>query len=68
MHIQKMKLRKTNSTQKEFKIWHYQIMLHCPDYNVTKTQNRRCWLTRAKPKSKCDFINYFWVAKTQLAL
>jgi len=22
----------------------------------------------AKPKSKCDFINYFWVAKTQLAL
>ena len=39
-----------------------------PDYNVTKTQNRRCWLTWAKPKSKCDFINYFWVAKTQLAL
>jgi len=27
---------------KEFKIWHYQILLRCPDYNVTKTQNRRC--------------------------
>jgi len=22
----------------------------------------------AKPKSKCDFINYFWVAKTQTQL
>jgi len=43
-------------------------MLHCPGYNVTKTQNRRCWFTWAKPKSKCDFINYFWVAKTQVAL
>jgi len=31
--------------------------------NVTKTQNR-CSLTWAKPKSKCDFMNYFWVAKT----
>jgi len=43
-------------------------MLHCLDYNVTKTQNRRCWLTWAKLKSKCDFINCFWVAKTQLSL
>jgi len=39
-------------------------MLHCPDYNVTKSQNRRCWLPWAKPKPKCDCINYFWVAKT----
>jgi len=31
-------------------------MLHCPDHNVTKTQNRRCWLPWGKPKSKCDFI------------
>jgi len=54
--------------EKEFKIGHYQVMLHRPDCNVTKTQNRRCWLTWAKPKSKCDFINYFWVAKTQLPM
>jgi len=33
-----------------------------------KSQNRSCWLTWAKPTSKCDFINYFWVAKAQLAL
>ena len=26
----------------EFKIWHYQIMLLCPAYNVTKSQNRKC--------------------------
>jgi len=24
-------------------------MLHCPNYNVAKTQNRRCWLTWANP-------------------
>jgi len=35
-------------------------MLHCPDYNVTKTQNRRCWLrnyrtdTRLLLKLKSD--------------
>ena len=63
----KMKWRSTNSIWKELKIWHYQIMLHCPDYNVRKTDNRS-WLTWAKPKSKNDFINYFWVAITQLAL
>jgi len=29
---------------------------------------RRCGFTWANTKSKCDFINSFWVAKTQLAL
>ena len=43
-------------------------MSHCRDYNVTKTQNRRCWLTCAKPKFKSELKNYVWVAKTQLAL
>jgi len=43
-------------------------MLDCPDYNVTKAQNRRYSLTWANPKSQCDFTNYFGVAKTQLAL
>jgi len=37
-----------------------------PDYSLTKTQNKRCWLTLAKPKSKWDFMNYFWVAKHNL--
>jgi len=64
----KNKMKKSQWIQTEFKIWHYQRMLHCPDYKVTKTQNRRYWLMWAKPKSKCDFINYFWVAITQLAL
>ena len=33
-----------------------------------KNSEQKFWITWAKPKSKCDFINYFWVAKTWLAL
>jgi len=35
------KMKKYQLNLKEFEIWHYRIMLHCPDYNVTKTQKRR---------------------------
>ena len=38
----KNEMKKYLLNLKKFKIWHYQMMLLCPDYNVTKTQNRRC--------------------------
>jgi len=38
----KNKMKKYQLNLKKFKIGYYQILLHCPDYNFTKTQNRRC--------------------------